>query len=266
MTTLQKLPRPCNSILSQSFGRRIYLIQHGDYSHWLKLQLKQSNLDYTQSFKHELNIYHQLNHLESIDHKIVCNFTILNPYYHFFIQEDVIESALWINHVPLLYEQVPSQLTISDIYLRLRLSLDVVGNLHELGYIHGDLKLEHFRKSINEASLIDFEQTYHVNIGIQVPNTATPRYMAPELFHAESKSFKSDIYALGIIWLEWLNQQQFKQRRYIDWAKLHCQTLKIELPEQYSELHTVLNMMLYKNKQHRCSNIYQLKQLLREIS
>lgn len=278
-----------NSPKSQSFGRRIYFIEQQGRSFWLKLQLRRSDEydlyhAHQQSFLNELNCYTQLSYSETVDKKLLLNFSILktSQFFHDFkIQafqeqnfkeygcqkhETFIDQVLCVEHATLLFPALIDQLDRTEIFNRLKLSLDVLEHLHECGYTHGDLKIEHFRYSNDQAALIDFEQTSHVQWVNHLVNTATPRYMAPELFHAESKSFASDIYALGIIWLEWLTQIRFQQKSYLDWAKLHCQSLKIDLPMQFEMLEEILLRMLMKNKQQRCSNIYQLKQVLSKIA
>ena len=275
-----------NSPKSQSFGRRIYLIEQQGYRFWLKLQSRstathdpQKNHAHQQSFLNELNCYSQLSRLETPEKKLLLHHSILNTSQIFdavkeqnatgqmFMESEAfIDQALCIEDAALLFPSAIEQLQHVEIFKRLKLSLDVLENLHECDYIHGDLKIEHFRYLDDQAVLIDFEQASHIQWVDGLVNTATPRYMAPELFHAESKSFASDIYALGVIWLEWLTQVRFQQKSYLDWAKLHCQSLKIDLPMQFKMLEEILFSMLMKNKQQRCSNIYQLKQVLSKIA
>ncbi|MEG0343549.1 MAG: protein kinase [Acinetobacter sp.] len=259
-----------NSPKSQSFGRRIYFIEQQGRSFWLKLQLQSAAspnnyLAHEQSFLNELNCYRQLKLKQTCERTLLLNFSILNTSQYFQESEAFIEQTLCVEDAPLLFPDNIEQLTRTEILRRLKLSLDVLENLHEYGYIHGDLKGVHFRYSNDVAALIDFEQASAIEWIHLMPNTATPRYMAPELFHAESKSFASDVYALGIIWLEWLTQMRFKQKYYLDWANLHCQSLKIDLPIPFEMLEEILLKMLMKNKAQRCSNIYQLKQVLSQI-
>lgn len=178
------------------------------------------------------------------------------------LEEDSIEQGIILQHTEALFKKAPQTLNPAEIYQCLNSSLDVLTQLHRLSWIHGDLKVEHFRNIHHRAVLIDFEQAFSVKSNGINKNTATPRYMAPELFHAQAKSYASDAYALGIIWLEWLTQEKLQAKSYVDWAKLHCQQLKIELPEQYQVFQTVLTMLLSKEKDHRCTNFYQIKQLL----
>ncbi len=178
------------------------------------------------------------------------------------LQEQYLAQGILLEHTESLFGQAPHTLSPTEICQCLALSLDVMAQLHEISCVHGDLKAEHFRKMGHRAVLIDFEQTFLVKSNNVVKNTGTPRYMAPELFHAQTKSYASDAYALGIIWLEWLTQDKLQAKSYLDWAKLHCQQLKIELPEQYQVFETVLMMLLSKEKNQRCTNFYQIKQRL----
>ena len=269
MSQSRILPVAYNSIQSQKFGRRVYQIQQGQQLFWLKLQLKNSNRYYKQHFFNELNCYSELNALETEAQPVLLNFSIFDPFQQFKIDEEVIDQALWVEDAPKLFQDLPDRLSLAEIGKRLVLSLDVLEHLHDYGYLHGDIKVEHFRAKDEKSYLIDFEQAVNTaeeaNLTNIATHTATPRYMAPELFHAESKSFATDVYALGVIWLEWLTQKRFQQNNYLDWAKFHCQSLKIELPIGFKPLDDVLILMLSKNKVHRCLNIYQLKQLLSQI-
>lgn len=270
-----KLPKAVNSLKSQSFGRRVYCMESDDRKYWLKLQVAHINSEYERSFLNELEIYRQLSDFESADDKILCNFSIsnINGHFqsnygqsgHYLNNELFLEQVLSVEHADALFAKSPFGITFIDVVEILQKSLDVLDHLHQLEFIHGDLKVEHFRYLNHRAALIDLEQCCHITSVSKMPNTATPRYMAPELFHAESKSFATDVYALGVIWLEWLTQERFQQKNYLDWAKLHCQSLKIELSVGFKPLDDVLILMLSKNKVHRCSNIYQLKQLLSQI-
>lgn len=264
----QTLATPLNSIQSQKFGRRVYQLKQGDQFFWLKLQLKNINTDYEQGFLNELNCYTQLNALERSDQNVLCDFAIFNPYQQFQMDEAVIEQAIWVKHCDLLFESAHDQFTQDDIYTKLMLSLDVLENLHDYDFIHGDLKLQHFRYTQQSSYLIDFEHAFCRQQQRRLFNGAThatPRYMAPELFHGQAKSFQSDIYALGIIWLEWLSQQRLVAKSYQDWAILHCQQLNVCLPDRFKYLECILKSMLNKKIEQRCSNIYQIKQVLSQI-
>lgn len=262
------LPAASNSSQSQKFGRRVYRLKQGNQFFWLKLQVKNINHHYEQGFLNEVNCYAQLNTLETPTHQVLCNFSIIDPYHQFQLDEAVIEQAIWMNDTDLLFEPASDQLIRADVFSKLRLSLEVLENLHNYGFIHGDLKLQHFRYQQQRSYLIDLEQSCSIDQDLYQLNpitTATPRYMAPELFHAQQKTFQSDIYALGIIWLEWLTHQRLSAKSYQDWAVLHCQQLNVHLPEAFKDLEDILKLMLSKKIEQRCSNIYQIKQVLSQI-
>ena len=91
---------------------------------------------------------------------------------------------------------------------------------------------------------------------------ATPRYMAPELFHGQDKSIQSDLYALGIILLEWLSGLRLQANDYMGWALLHCQQLKPELPDDFLALQPFIKRLLMKQKQQRFMHAQQAKYCL----
>ncbi|MDM1765238.1 MULTISPECIES: protein kinase [unclassified Acinetobacter] len=262
---IKSLGTAINSARSQSFGRRVYCIESTTGKYWVKQQLAHVNAEYERGFLNELEMYSRLNALESSDHSFLSNFSILDIRNDDQTQSVYLGQQLCVEHTDALFVEHPQFMAFSQVICILKQSLDVLENLHELGFIHGDLKVEHFRQQSERLCLIDFEQTCHLDDVKHMPNTATPRYMAPELFHAQPKSVQTDLYALGIIWLEWLTQEKLQAKSYQDWAFLHCQDLKIELVPKFYALNEILNLLLMKKKQARCTNIYQIKQLLSKI-
>ncbi|WP_173910373.1 protein kinase [Acinetobacter sp. Marseille-Q1618] len=261
----QQLGKALNSARSQSFGRRVYCLENTTGKYWVKRQLIHVSAEYERGFLNELAIYTRLNYLELPDQNILCNFSISDIKDNAQNYSGYLNQELCVAHTDALFADNPLEMACSKVIQVLKQSLDVLENLHELEFIHGDLKREHFRLLNDAVSLIDFEQTCHFDDVKQMPNTATPRYMAPELFHAKPKSIQSDIYALGIIWLEWLTQEKLQAKTYQDWAYLHCQSLKIYLPESFSVFLEILEQMLNKQISQRCINIYQIKQVLSQI-
>ena len=262
---IKSLATAINSARSQSFGRRIYCVQNTTGKYWIKQQLAHVNADYERSFLHELKMYSRLNALESPNYSFLCDFSITSTIDSSASSPLLLRDSLQLQDAAALFAENILQLQLFQVIQILRQSLEVLEHLHELGFIHGDLKIEHFRQQSGRLCLIDFEQSAHLDDVKDMPNTATPRYMAPELFHAKPKSFQSDLYALGIIWLEWLKQEKLQARSYQDWAFLHCQNLKIQLTPQFQAFEEVLSLMLRKQISQRCTNIYQIKQLLSKI-
>lgn len=244
---------------SQDLGRRLYQVCLDGQDYWFKMQIHAHSEESEQSFLHELDLYVKLNqpHLN-----ILLPHALIHPQRDLSLDESFLNSALLIQDSKALFAQAVNELSYAEVMCILQKSADMLERLHQIGYLHGDLKVEHFRMLQNQGYLIDFEQSHLINDAGLFKNSATPRYMAPELFHAEQKSLQSDIYALGIIWLEWLTGQKLQEKSYLDWAKLHCQRLKVALAPQFQHLEIVLIQMLMKIKAHRCSNIYQIKQIL----
>ena len=171
-------------------------------------------------------------------------------------------AALILSHAEPLFNDCAG-MSLNEIKERLLNVLDVIDQLHQLGWIHADLKREHFVQYQQRVCLIDFEQVQKINSPQNVQSlTATPRYMAPELFHAEEKTVQTDIYALGIVFYEWLTGQRLTAGNYQDWAYLHCQRLSIELSEQFGPFKKLLSGMLAKQKEQRFTSIYAVKQCL----
>ncbi|NHB57105.1 protein kinase [Acinetobacter shaoyimingii] len=266
------------NVRRQDFGRRIYQFEIQHQRYWLKLHLKDHYQDGEQSLRHELNIYQVLNQLQpnlllpfqNISHAdlghLLCHAHNADlqqnqnkvPY----TESQYIEQGIILADSAALFSLSPEQLNRETIIHILICSLDAVSCMHQAGFIHGDLKVEHFRTHSNRTCLIDFEQTCLIENAHLMKNTATPRYMAPELFHGQPKTVQSDIYALAIIWFEWLTQQKIRLKSYLDWAKWHCQTFNGDLVDKYGFLNNILSAMLEKNKVNRCANIYQIKQIL----
>jgi len=117
-------------------------------------------------------------------------------------------------------------------------------------------KKGHFRKFEQQLYLIDFEKTRLISSPDSIVD-ATPRYMAPELFHGASKSIQSDLYAFGIVLYEWLSQMRLQANSYHDWAVLHCQNLDIQLPDSVQVFYPLLAGLLQKQQKNRFSNAFE---------
>nr|WP_312088463.1 protein kinase [Acinetobacter variabilis] len=253
---------------SLGFGRRLYYLEFNPETGsalWLKTQ----NLDstaishYAQTgLSHELDFYEAYGRKEGkafmLPHQI-----IRKP---FQIGDESFNLALILPDAPAHFEVCPKLFSIQEVRQHILRALETLISLQELGYLHADLKREHFVIYQNRVCLIDFEQVQPLNTISQAMN-ATPRYMAPELFQGQAKSLQSEVYALGIIFYEWLTGQRLEATDYQDWALLHCQHFKPELPAQYQALQSLLQNMLRKHSQDRLSDFKAVKQaLLTEIA
>ena len=241
---------------SLACGRRVYFCNDGKNSFWLKAQLNGTHEFFQNGFIHEIEAYRSLN-LNNLQN-------VSLPYRLIDFEKNTSVSQfgsqiLLIAHAEALFLHSPDELSKDQIIHKMLQALNVLEKLHESHWIHGDLKHEHFVEFAKTARLIDFEQARRLTHIENNYLSATPRYMAPELFNGDRKSRASDIYALGIIFYEWLSQKRLSAENYHDWAVLHCQSTDFELPKQYSVFQSAINSMLNKAKDKRMCDFSALK-------
>lgn len=249
---------------SLTFGRSLFSFEYQQQHYWLKTQAGNVNQSYEAGFLNELAFYQQYAdqpHSSNTMPDFLLPFQVIAH-----LKTDAqsesgrTRPALILSHADSLLSDC-STMPLNELKEMLLNVLDVVDQLHQLGWIHADLKREHFVQYQQRVCLIDFEQVQKINSPQNVQSlTATPRYMAPELFHAEEKTVQTDIYALGIVFYEWLTGQRLTATNYQDWAYLHCQRLSIELPEHFAPFEKLLSGMLAKQKEQRFISIYAVKQ------
>ena len=246
---------------SLTFGRCLYTFEYQQQRYWLKTQTLNIHPDIEAGFVQELNFYRQfLDQAKTVN--FLLPFQIISHFKNAIETQGQGTAALLLAHAEVFLDDCTLQ-SVQQIKQKILLLLDAIDQLHQLGWVHGDLKREHFVEYQKRACLIDFEQVENINSAQQQKNlTATPRYMAPELFHCADKTVQSDIYALGIILYEWLSGQRLKAKNYQDWAYLHCQCLSIELPQHLHVFEKLLMGMLAKQNKQRFADIYAIKQLL----
>lgn len=242
------------------FGRRLYQFTFNQQRYWLKTQIKHGgHQTHLESFQHELNMYGIFAQHPS-SQALLLNYQMLEPN-NLCIENEQVEQLLIIEHAVGLFEQAAEQMSLEQLRHILWLAMDAIEKIYAAGYLHADLKREHFVIQQGQCKLIDFEQSLEIEHQSRLM-TATPRYMAPELFQGQAKSIQSEIYALGIIFLEWLTAKRLQAANYQDWAYLHCQRLRIDLPEQFRVFQPLLMLMLDKQKQQRMVDFYRLKRAL----
>lgn len=246
---------------SLSFGRRLYSFEKDQQIFWLKTQLSHQNFDYEAGFLNELTFY-RLFFKQKQFPDFLLPFQIIDDDIRLEPVSEFINTSLVLPDCPSILNDV-SHNSINDVQTTLLQLLESLDQLHQLGWIHGDLKAQHFLKYEQRVCLIDFEQVQKISTHpSQQTLTATPHYMAPELFQGQGKTVQSDIYALGIIIYEWLTGLRLTAKNYTDWAYLHCQRLNIELPKQFSRFEYVVQRMLAKQKQDRFTDISSIKYCL----
>lgn len=251
----------CTKPKSLTFGRCLYTFEYQQQRYWLKTQSANIHPDIEAGFVQERNFYRQfLDQAKTVN--FLLPFQIISHFKNSIETQGQGATALLLAHAEVFLDDCTLQ-SVQQIKQKILLLLDSIDQLHQLGWVHGDLKREHFVEYQKRACLIDFEQVENINSAQQQKNlTATPRYMAPELFHGADKTVQSDIYALGIILYEWLSGQRLTAENYQDWAYLHCQRLSIELPQHLRIFEKLLMGMLAKQNKQRFADIYAIKQLL----
>ncbi|ANF81559.1 hypothetical protein A3K93_04715 [Acinetobacter sp. NCu2D-2] len=243
---------------SLSYGRRLFQININGQSYWLKTQRDEQASDesFVKAFDRELAFYH---YAEGNQLEICLPFQIFNQ--EFFYQGEQFIRGLLLPNALSIFSQSPKTFNLSQIKNIFIRAVEVLVDLSACGYIHADLKSDHFVIHQEKVCLIDFEQVQSM-ASKKTNMTATPRYMAPELFHGEAKSIASEIYALGIIFLEWLKQTRLTAKTYQDWAVLHCQNLDVHLSREYQCFEPLLRYMLVKRKEGRIQDLQSMRQWL----
>lgn len=243
----------------------MYTFEYQQQHYWLKTQSLNGHASVEAGFRNELDFYQQFSaqaHSSSSMPGFLLPFQTIAHFINMPGSQASGSAALILSDADLVLDDC-AEMSLQQLKQTLLKLLDAVDQLHQLGWIHGDLKREHFVKYQNRVCLIDFELVQKVNAVHDLKNlTATPRYMAPELFQGAEKTVQTDIYALGIILYEWLKNQRLTAKNYHDWAYLHCQRLNIELPEKYLVFQPLLLKMLAKHKAHRFDSFYAVKRAL----
>ena len=244
---------------SYACGRRLYCIKHLEQQYWLKFHIENTHSALECAFQHEINFYQQHVSIEQdflLPYQCI-QFERLAHLHHF----NTHGSGLLCVHSDVFFTDISGFTSIDVIRQKIGQVLDVLEGFYQSGWIHGDLKREHFRLYQNTCRLIDFEQSIAQKDTQQIL-TATPHYMAPELFQGAAKTVQSDLYALGIILFEWLTYTRLQTKSYYDWAVLHCQQFQLQLPAKFQCFVPLLKGLLEKRVERRLSSILEAKNCL----
>ncbi|MGL5141736.1 MAG: protein kinase domain-containing protein [Acinetobacter baumannii] len=246
---------------SEALGRHLWTCTIDADSYWLKFHLPNVHAQSEQDFLHELQFYEDITYKKAnwlLPFKIIEGSTVSQ-------QLQFQGRVLVLPDTDCWFDDLDQKQNLKNINEKIYLTLVKLAELHELGWIHGDIKKEHFRKFKQELYLIDFEKTRLISSPDPITD-ATPRYMAPELFHGANKTVQSDLYALGIVLYEWLTQTRLQANSYHEWAVLHCQKLNVELPSSFQIFLPLLSGLLQKQQQNRFSNVHEAINCLKALS
>ncbi|WP_202741599.1 protein kinase domain-containing protein [Acinetobacter calcoaceticus] len=254
---LKSVTKPASAAL----GRYLWTFSIDNKDYWLKYHLPKTHVQSEQDFIHEQLFYEEINHQKPtwfLPHKLIEVSAI--PQLNHSLGRVLIlpDTDLW-------FGSLLSKTDLIDIYHTIWFALDKLAELHRFGWIHGDIKKEHFRKFQQNPYLIDFEKARLLS-SPDLRMDATPRYMAPELFGGACKDIQSDLYAFGVVLYEWLTQTRLEASSYYDWAVLHCQNLTIQLPPQFMSFYPLLSGLLQKKQQNRFTNAAEAINCLKAVS
>lgn len=238
------------------FGRRLYQLKQQQQTYWLKYQRQDvDSVVHIVGWQQEYAFYQYFSRADFILPHQMIDLSQLQG-----INDDM-GSGLILPDRNLYFLSPPKD--IADAYTRIRKAYLLLFKLHTFGWVHGDLKPQHFLSDDESLYLIDFEHSF--KIGETVSHIhATPRYMAPELFHGQNKSRLSDFYALGVVLYQWLTQSKLQAASYYDWAILHCQQPFNVLNTPYACLDYLISPLLTKQACMREQQLQELKSILNQ--
>lgn len=152
----------------------------------------------------------------------------------------------------------------------------MIDNLHQSGWIHGDIKLSNFLIEDNLSPLLtDFALARRIDNGFdnnfnegRENSAGTPAYLAPECWQGQGATVQSDIYAFGIMMYEILmgkrpfaiNLQSDDPLQ--DWALQHYQQPVPALSKQYAHYQMIIDKALAKRVEQRYGS---MEEVLRDF-
>ncbi|WP_196422103.1 protein kinase domain-containing protein [Acinetobacter baretiae] len=243
---------------SEQYGRKLYQVVQQGQVYWLKYQklndVKICSQIHIDGWKRECHFYNiHKNEPFVIPHQVIDLKDLNN-------MEDE-GYGLIFPHKKNYFQSISRN--IDEIQQSIKALCELLFELHLLDYVHGDIKKQHFLMDEDHIYMIDFEHSFNIYTPLSGIH-ATPRYMAPELFHGVSKSAESDFYALGVVIYEWLTEQKLSASSYQDWAVIHCQHYFYTLPMKYEPLQPILDCLLEKSLFKRKEKLKQLKSILNQ--
>lgn len=259
LTQLAHFDYQCVQRAADTQSRQLFKFECDGQGYWLKTQQFCSQVENQwreQGFQREIDLYQN-----SADAACILPSQYIQLPLGFLDLKYPSQALILPDAKPLFVGVADIQGDIDDIKHRIFMALHALQALHERGWIHADLKRAHFVEYQHRGYLLDFEQVQRPDQKNQDLH-ATPRYMAPELFQGSSKSIQTDLYALGIVLLEWLSGEKLAAKTYDQWAVLHCQNLNIDLSAPFQGFSKLLQGLLAKRAEARFADIYAVKRFL----
>lgn len=219
----------------------------------------------------EISIMYELKGLTNIvsyeDHQIIA----VEDGKRYYI---LIRMELLTNFISVLREREQFPITEKDV---IKLGIDICSALeicHKHNIVHRDVKPDNlFLSRQGNYKLGDFGVSRKLNQTMLVSTKGTYSYMAPEVFHNKASNIKADIYSLGVVMYQLLNENRFplllQDYRYGDiekavFARLTGADLPLPANAQNELGRLVLKACAYAQKD-RFKNPSEMKQALASL-
>ncbi len=200
----------------------------------------------------------------------ICHPNVLQIY-----DQGVTDDALFIvmEYLPggTLKHQIGKEGMASELALRiLREVVLALAEVHRTGIIHCDIKPENILlRDDGTAVLSDFGVARRVIKARHAGNVSsvvgTPYFMSPEQVLGENEDERTDIYSMGAVFYNMLTgEKPYLGDTLEEIMQKHLKAPVPQLPQQHQHLQPLLDRMMAKDKELRCS-MAELLALLDEL-
>jgi DNA-binding NarL/FixJ family response regulator/tRNA A-37 threonylcarbamoyl transferase component Bud32 len=150
-------------------------------------------------------------------------------------------------------------LRADDALVLFRQLMFALGDIHEKGILHRDLKPQNLMfRTDGSLALVDFGIAKHIDA---VDRTSageilgTPRYMSPEQVQGRALDLRTDIYSAGVLLYQMLTgEHMFTGETAIEVAMHHINTSPPQLPGHLDQYQRLLDKLVEKDRDARFRN------------
>ena len=174
-----------------------------------------------------------------------------------------------------LDEQLEYGLPVQFLWTALNQICSALGRIHELEYIHGDLKPEHVLFSLNGGvRLIDLHaaRPFHTLTDQKAlvasrPDSGTLEYLAPERLSGDASDGRADFYSLGVMIFHLLSGRlPFESSDREKILQMHLHDPIPRLPLHFSKQQPLVNGLMAKRPADRFANADAVCQALEDCA
>ena len=150
-------------------------------------------------------------------------------------------------------------LAVADCLRLFRELMMALGDIHEKGILHRDLKPQNLMfRNDGSLAIVDFGIAKHIDAADltgQGEILGTPRYMSPEQVQGKALDLRTDIYSAGVLLFQMLTGRHlFDGDTAVEVALHHLNTPPQALPEELSPYQRLLDKLLDKDRDARFRN------------